>query len=99
MQHPTVFQQEQEYYWPPCATESQSPQKPATESRSPQKPADFTTLMLRNIPNSYSRNMLLDLLDQEGFRGCYDLVFVPVDFQNLAGLGWLCQLYLPRERR
>jgi hypothetical protein len=49
---------------------------------------EFTTLMLRNIPNSYSRNMLLELLDKEGFSGDYDLVYVPVDFGRLAGLGY-----------
>jgi hypothetical protein len=49
---------------------------------------EFTTLMLRNIPNSYSRNMLIELLDKEGFSGLYDLVYVPVDFGRLAGLGY-----------
>jgi len=72
-QVPMVGQQ-----WPPCASPVQSPQDPA----------DFTTLMLRNIPNSYSRDMLLKLLDQEGFEGCYDLVFVAVDFRKFAGLGY-----------
>jgi hypothetical protein len=49
---------------------------------------EFTTLMLRNIPNSYSRDMLVELLDTEGFSGHYDLVNVPVDFSRLAGLGY-----------
>jgi RNA recognition motif-containing protein len=48
----------------------------------------FTTLMLRNLPNSYTRNMLSELLDNEGFSGHYDLVYVPVDFMKLAGLGY-----------
>merc|ERR1711976_936773 len=46
-----------------------------------------TTLMLRNIPNGYSRDMLLELLNDEGLRGTYDLVYVPWDFNRLAGLG------------
>jgi len=49
---------------------------------------EFTTLMLRNIPNSYTRDMFIKLLDQEGLQGSYDLVFVPVDFTSLAGLGY-----------
>jgi hypothetical protein len=48
----------------------------------------FTTLMLRNIPNNYTRNMLIKLLDQEGFSGHYSLVYVPVDFIRFAGLGY-----------
>merc|ERR1711959_818296 len=47
-----------------------------------------TTLMLRNIPNSYTRDMLIELLDQEELQGSYDLVFVPVDFRSLASLGY-----------
>jgi hypothetical protein len=48
----------------------------------------FTTLMLRNMPNSCTRNMLLELLDQEGLFGLYDLVYAPVDFSRLTGLGY-----------
>merc|ERR1719316_2155344 len=48
----------------------------------------FTTLMLRNLPNSYTRDMLIKLLDQEGLQGSYDLVFLPVDFRSLASLGY-----------
>jgi len=50
--------------------------------------ATFTTLMLRNIPNGYSRDMLRELLDEEGFEGCFDLLYVPWDFLRLAGLGY-----------
>jgi hypothetical protein len=49
---------------------------------------DHTTLMLRNVPNSYTRDMLLALLDEEGFKGIYDFVYVPTDFHSLAGLGY-----------
>jgi len=49
---------------------------------------EFTTLMFRNVPNSYSRDMLLELLDQEGFQGCYDFLYLPTDFLSLAGLGY-----------
>lgn len=69
------------------ATVSKKKQKgPSALSTSTQE--EFTTLMLRNIPNSYSRNMLLEVLDKEGFSGLYDLVYVPVDFGRLAGLGY-----------
>jgi hypothetical protein len=47
-----------------------------------------TTVMLRNLPNSYSRSMLLELIDAEGFGGSYDFVYLPVDFSSQAGLGY-----------
>jgi hypothetical protein len=49
---------------------------------------EFTTLCLRNVPNNHTRSMLIKLLDQEGFSGHYDLVYVPVDFTRFAGLGY-----------
>lgn len=47
-----------------------------------------TTVMLRNMPNNYSRSMLLDLLDAEGFAGQYDFLYLPMDFQSRASLGY-----------
>lgn len=47
-----------------------------------------TTVMLRNIPNNYSREMLLSLIDKEGFASSYDFVYLPIDFSSQAGLGY-----------
>jgi len=52
------------------------------------KESEHTTIMLRNIPNEYTRDMLLELLNSEGFVGLYDFVYLPVDFQRWAGLGY-----------
>jgi len=46
-----------------------------------------TTLALRNIPKSYTRTMLLDLLDED-FAGQYDFVYLPSDFKCLAVYGY-----------
>jgi len=43
-----------------------------------------TTVMMRNIPSSYTREMLLELVNRKGFTGSYDLVYLPIDFQNNA---------------
>lgn len=52
-------------------------------------PASFqTTLMMRNIPNDYTRAMLLELLDCIGLAGKYDFVYLPIDFDRVAGLGY-----------
>mmetsp|Transcript_75936 Transcript_75936/g.180546 ORF Transcript_75936/g.180546 Transcript_75936/m.180546 type:complete len:539 (+) Transcript_75936:111-1727(+) len=47
-----------------------------------------TTIMLRNIPNNYTRVMLQDLLDGKGFAGRYDFIYLPMDFRSAAGLGY-----------
>jgi len=49
---------------------------------------DRTTLMLRNLPNSYNRAALLKMLDSEGFKGRYSFVYLPTDFNNFAGFGY-----------
>merc|ERR1712048_1180897 len=36
-----------------------------------------TSLMLRNIPTEYTRADFLELIDQQGFKGLYDFVYVP----------------------
>ena len=46
------------------------------------------TIMLRNLPNDYPRDMLIELLDNEGFAGRYNFVYLPMDFHKMAGLGY-----------
>jgi hypothetical protein len=47
-----------------------------------------TTVMIRNLPTDYTREMLLELLDSEGFAGNYDFVYLPIDFNSQGGLGY-----------
>jgi len=48
-----------------------------------------TTIMLRNLPNDYSRKDALDLLDSHGFAGLYDFFYLPVDFdRGGSGMGY-----------
>merc|ERR1719382_524634 len=47
-----------------------------------------TTVMLRNLPNTLNRDKLRQTLDDMGFCGQYDLVYLPVDFSTGAGLGY-----------
>lgn len=48
----------------------------------------FTTVMMRNIPNNMTSEMLLDLVNTEGFSGSYDFFYLPMDFKNMVGLGY-----------
>ncbi|CAJ1408394.1 unnamed protein product [Effrenium voratum] len=47
-----------------------------------------TTVMLRNLPNNYSRAMVCVLMDKEGFAGKYDFLYLPIDFRSKASLGY-----------
>lgn len=47
-----------------------------------------TTVMLRNLPIDYSRKMLVELLDSEGFGAHYNFIYLPIDFKHKAGLGY-----------
>jgi len=47
-----------------------------------------TTMMLRDIPPMLSREMLINLLDQLGFWGTYDFVYIPVDHSTRRGFGY-----------
>jgi hypothetical protein len=50
--------------------------------------AQYTTVMLRHLPSGFTREMLLRLLDTEGFVGSFDFVYLPVDFVKWQGFGY-----------
>lgn len=50
---------------------------------------DRTTTMLRNLPNNLTRSNLLEMLDaHDDLKAKYDFVYLPMDFQRTAGLGY-----------
>lgn len=48
----------------------------------------ITTLMIRNIPNLYTRSMLVDELDSLGFQGLYDFLYLPIDKSTQWNVGY-----------
>merc|ERR1712032_156936 len=58
---------------------------------------DRTTLMFRNLPNNYNRSTLLQMLDSEGFKATYNLVYLPTDFRNFAGFGYAFVNFVSHE--
>jgi len=60
--------------------------------------ASRTTVMLRNLPAGYTRTALLELLDNQGFKGSYDFVYLPVDFVSMTAFGYcFINLVCPSE--
>eukprot|EP00931_Biecheleriopsis_adriatica_P021945 TRINITY_DN14216_c0_g1_i1.p1 TRINITY_DN14216_c0_g1~~TRINITY_DN14216_c0_g1_i1.p1 ORF type:complete len:562 (+),score=145.78 TRINITY_DN14216_c0_g1_i1:85-1770(+) len=60
---------------------SDSPAQP------PEVQSGYTTVMLRNIPNKYTREMLVKQLNQD-FKGRFDFVYLPIDFKNKCNVGY-----------
>jgi len=50
--------------------------------------AERTTVILRNIPSSFNRTTLLELLDDEGFACKYDFVYLPIKFRKNTPFGY-----------
>mmetsp|Transcript_104876 Transcript_104876/g.191520 ORF Transcript_104876/g.191520 Transcript_104876/m.191520 type:complete len:573 (-) Transcript_104876:132-1850(-) len=50
-------------------------------------PPNFTTVMFRNIPNKYTRDMLVRQLEED-MRGLFDFVYLPIDFKNKCNVGY-----------
>jgi len=50
--------------------------------------APFTTVMIRNIPNRYSQNDLIDEMEELGFAGTFDFLYVPLDKGTMSNVGY-----------
>jgi len=48
----------------------------------------ITTVMLRNVPNRYTQQELIEELDQLGFAGNFDFVYAPTDFGTMGNVGY-----------
>jgi len=47
-----------------------------------------TTTMLRNIPNKYTQNSLMEEIDSCGFKATYDFFYLPMDVHNRSNVGY-----------
>jgi hypothetical protein len=72
--------------WIPAASAC----KVASQEEEEQYPKEVprTTVMVRNIPNNYTRDMFISMLNSEGFQGLYDFAYLPIDFRSRAALGY-----------
>lgn len=69
------------------------------DSRTEEKMDSTTTsVVLMNIPVIYTRDMIITLLDKQGFAGLYDFLYFPVDQSSNENLGYLVINFLTAER-
>jgi len=60
--------------------------RPSTQDSKQTGP--MTTVMVRNIPTEYTRDMLIELMNSEGFEGDYDFLYLPIDFSSSNANGY-----------
>jgi len=58
------------------------------EDSPPVQEGERTTVMLQHMPSSYTRSMVQCMIDDAGFAGQYDFVYVPMDFMTRACYGY-----------
>merc|ERR1739848_292206 len=47
----------------------------------------FTTVIVKKMPKAFTRDMLMSLLDKHGFKGKYDFLYLPVEFERKVSTG------------
>lgn len=71
---------------------------PAGASGGPAGSKGKTTVMWKNLPNNYTRDDLLALVDASGFASAYDFFYSPIDFTSNALVGYAFVNFVSTEQ-
>lgn len=79
------------------ATPSTAPTEAEEPHTDPLLLCPKTTLIIKKVPKTFTRAMLLELLERGGLQGTYDFVYVPIDFDKFLGTGCAFVNFLETE--
>jgi hypothetical protein len=89
--HAPVEASDDEPSTPSAGKESRSPTL-CWADESDDEPAiieeEKTTVMLRNVPYNVTRDSVTKMMDDAGFKGEYDFIYMPIDFRSKSGFGY-----------
>lgn len=60
--------------------------------------AEATTVLLENLPVQYTRDLLVETMNGEGFAASFDFVYLPMDLVNKAGNGYALVNFVSHEQ-
>jgi len=49
---------------------------------------EWTTIMLRNLPNKFTSDLLTEMLNNQGYNKRFDYIYLPIDFRNRCNMGY-----------
>eukprot|EP00933_Yihiella_yeosuensis_P018357 TRINITY_DN15091_c0_g1_i4.p1 TRINITY_DN15091_c0_g1~~TRINITY_DN15091_c0_g1_i4.p1 ORF type:complete len:286 (+),score=41.26 TRINITY_DN15091_c0_g1_i4:101-859(+) len=63
----------------------------------PDETTDKTTVVFQNTPECFTNVELKDLLDQYGFKGCFDIIYLPISYKTGQGFGYAFVNFVSHE--